>query len=168
MRRSGYAALRQWTLHNREHPFLLNAGRHGLVIHTLFYPGEVRALDEFRTETEWVTPEELELAQRLVESLATTFEPTKYRDHYRENLRALIDAKIRGEEVKLEQACPKPIVAPDILEALRASLARTKKPAEMGESQPALERGPKALAARPMRPSCTARFGQSPFRRFSR
>lgn len=146
MRRSGYAALRQWTLHNREHLFLLNAGRHGLVMHTLFFPGEVRALDEFRTETEWVTPEELELAQRLVESLATTFEPTKYRDHYRENLRALIDAKIRGEEVKLEQARPKPIVAPDILEALRASLARTKKPAEMGESQPALERGPKALA----------------------
>ena len=81
-----------------------------------------------------------------MESLATTFEPTKYRDHYRENLRALIDAKIRGEEVKLEQARPKPIVAPDILEALRASLARTKKPEEMGESQPALERGPKALA----------------------
>jgi Ku protein len=56
LRRSGYAALAQWTLHNREHLVLLRPGRFGLLVHTLFYADEVRALDEFRTETEWVAP----------------------------------------------------------------------------------------------------------------
>jgi DNA end-binding protein Ku len=68
LRHSGYAALAQWTLHSREHLVLLRPGRFGLLVHTLFYPDEVRALDEFRTETERVAPRELELAQRLVES----------------------------------------------------------------------------------------------------
>ena len=61
MRRSGYAALAQWTLHNREHVVLLRPGRFGLLVHTLFYADEVRALDEFRTETEWVSSQELEM-----------------------------------------------------------------------------------------------------------
>ena len=73
LRRSGYAALAQWTLHSREYLVLLRPGRFGLLVHTLFYADEVRALDEFRTDTEWVTPHELELAQRLVESLAASF-----------------------------------------------------------------------------------------------
>lgn len=148
MRRSGYAALAQWTLHNREHLVLLRPGRFGLLVHTLFYADEVRALDEFRTETDWLTSQELEMAHRLVESLATSFEPAKYRDRYRENLRALIDAKVRGEELKLEQARPIPLKAPDILEALKASLERMKKPVEIVAAEPAgnRKRSSKALA----------------------
>jgi hypothetical protein len=72
------------------------------LLHTLFYRDEIRALDEFRTDTEWVTPQELELARLLVESLAAHFEPANYKDNYRESVRALIDSKIRGEELKLE------------------------------------------------------------------
>ena len=66
LQRAGYAALAQWTVHNREHLVLLRPGRFGLLVHTLFYADEVRALDEFRTETEWVAPQELELAHRRI------------------------------------------------------------------------------------------------------
>jgi non-homologous end joining protein Ku len=38
-----------------------------------------------------------------VEALAAGFEPAKYRDTYRENLRALLDAKIRGEALKRKE-----------------------------------------------------------------
>ena len=96
LRRSSYTALAQWTAHQREHLVLLRPGRCGLLLHTLFYADEVRALDEFRTEVEWVTPRELELADLLVESLAAPFEPGKYKDTYRQNLRALLDCPTRA------------------------------------------------------------------------
>jgi DNA end-binding protein Ku len=147
LRRTGYAALAQWTLHSREHLVLLRPGRFGLLVHTLFYADEVRAFDEFRTDTEWVTPQELELAHRFVESLAVPFQPTKYRDTYRENLRTLIDAKTQGEELKPGQ--PRPILkpVPDILEALKASLAKRPVPRVETEPAPAAKRTRKALAS---------------------
>jgi DNA end-binding protein Ku len=137
LRRTGQAALAQLTMHNREHLVLLRPGRFGLMLHTLFYRDEIRALEEFRTDTEWVTPQELELARLLVESLAAHFEPANYKDNYRESVRALIDAKIRGEERKQPGAitwAPPPVT--DILEALKASLARAKKPVEVAQLKP--------------------------------
>ena len=146
LRRAEYAALAQWTLHSREHLVLLRPGHFGLLVHTLFYADEVRALDEFRTETEWVAPQELELAHRLIESLAGPFEPTKYQDTYRQNLRTLIDTKVRGEELKLGAERPALHPVPDILEALKASLSRAKKPALVAEPQPTPKRR-KAIAS---------------------
>jgi DNA end-binding protein Ku len=72
LRRTGQAALAQLTMHNREHLVLLRPGRLGLLLHTLFYRDEIRALEEFRTDTEWVTPQELKLARLLVECWVLT------------------------------------------------------------------------------------------------
>ncbi|MFZ0937768.1 MAG: Ku protein, partial [Bryobacteraceae bacterium] len=148
----GQAALAQLTMHNREHLVLLRPGRFGLLVHTLFYRDEIRALEEFRTETEWVAPQELELARLLVESLGAHFEPAKYKDNYRESVRALVDAKIRGEELKVLGATePAPPPVTDILEALKASLARTKKPVAVAQQPPqpapAAKRTRKAIAS---------------------
>lgn len=68
------------------------------------------------------------MAQRLIESLTVAFDPSKYQDTYRHNLRALIDSKIRGEESRpgVKTVVPSPV--PDILAALKASLAGTNKP----------------------------------------
>jgi DNA end-binding protein Ku len=125
MRRSGYVSLGKLTMHNREHLVMLRPGRSGLILHTLFYNDEVRAVDGFRTDTSTIRSQEFELATLLVQGLAASFEPTKYRDAYREGLRELIEAKVRGEEVVPRSA---PALAPmfDILEALKASLAKAK------------------------------------------
>jgi DNA end-binding protein Ku len=144
LRRSAYAALAQWTFHSREHLTLLRPGRCGLLLHTLFYADKVRARDEFRTEIEWVTARELELAALLVESLVARFEAGKYKDRCRENLRALLDAKIRGEELRLPVSAPMPAAVPDMVEALKASLARGKKPAAVKGSSSAQIRTPVA------------------------
>ena len=145
LRRSGYVSIAQLTMHNREHLVLLRPGRFGLLLHTLFYSDEVRTLDEFRTDTEWVAPQELELAHLLVESLAARFEPAKYKDSYRENLRALIDAKIRGEELQLGAPPPVPAPVADILETLKASLERLKKPVVVAPQPPQLAPAPKRI-----------------------
>ena len=121
LRRSGYAALAQWTLQHREHLVVLRPGRFGLLAHTLFYREEVRATEEFRTDTGQLSARELELAHLLVNALAAPFDPGKYRDRYRVSLRALIDSKIQAEERK--PGAPRVLgPARDILQALQASL----------------------------------------------
>jgi DNA end-binding protein Ku len=128
LRRTNHVGLAQWTLHSREHMVVLRPGRSGLLLHTMYYSSEVRAMDEFRTDTTRVADQELELATMLVRALAAPFEPSKYRDHYQENVRALLEAKIQGREI--EGRAAQPVLAPvvDILEALKASLARKQEP----------------------------------------
>jgi len=104
LRRSGYAALAQWTLQHREHLVVLRPGRFGLLAHTLFYREEVRATEEFRTDTGQLSARELELAHLLVNALAAPFDPGKYRDRYRASLRALIDSCERARRRALEIA----------------------------------------------------------------
>jgi DNA end-binding protein Ku len=75
-----------------------------------------------------VKEKELAMAKMLIESLMAAFEPEKYKDDYRENLMAMIQAKVEGKQI-VETAEPKhkaPVI--DILEALKASLAEGKKP----------------------------------------
>jgi len=85
-------------------------------------------VDEFRMDTSALTAQEMELATLLVGALTGPFEPAKYKDHYQENLRALIDTKVQGQEVAGSAAQPSLVPVVDILEALKASLGRKKQP----------------------------------------
>jgi DNA end-binding protein Ku len=139
LERTGYTGVAKITMHNREHIALFRPGPTGLMMHTMYYADEVRGVEEFRTDKTLVKEKELELARMLIESLAAEFQPEKYRDSYRDNLRALIDAKVQGREVV---APPQPETARviDIMEALKQSLAIARKPAataEAADSQPA-------------------------------
>jgi DNA end-binding protein Ku len=149
MRRSGYNAVAKLTMHNREHVVILRPGKHGMILHTMYYRDEIRAMDEFRTSTDQLQEKELKMAESLIEALAAPFDHERYRDTYRETLRSMIDAKIAGEDVV---AAPQetelaPVI--DIMEALKSSLASLKKP-------PAAEEQPAAPAAKRRR---TARGG---------
>jgi DNA end-binding protein Ku len=128
LRQSGYAGVAKIAMHNREHIVILRPGGKGILLHTMYYPDEIRQVEEFRTDTSTVKPKELELAKTLVQSLEAAFEPEKYKDNYRENLQAMIKAKVEGKEV-VETAAPThkaPVI--DILEALKMSIAEGKKP----------------------------------------
>jgi DNA end-binding protein Ku len=127
MRQSNYYAVAKIAMHNREHVIILRPGNKGLLLHTMYYVDEIRQVDEFRTDTDLVKPKELELAKHLIESLADTFDPSKYHDTYRDNLMKMIEAKIEGRKVV---ETPAAHVAPviDIMEALKKSLAEKKKP----------------------------------------
>jgi DNA end-binding protein Ku len=114
-------------------------------MHTMYYTNEVRKVEEFRTDTSLVKDTEVKLAEMLVESLAAPFEPDKYTDSYRDNLQALIDAKVKGKEVVVPPP-REPAKIVDIMEALKQSLAIAKKPAA---SEMALEEAPKEEKAAP-------------------
>jgi DNA end-binding protein Ku len=129
MKRTGHLGIAKMTMHNREHVVVLRPGRHGMVLHTMYYQDEVRAIDEFRTNGGLVQDRELMMATSLVEALSAPFDVTKYRDTYRETLRSMIEAKIQGQEVVAapEQQELAPVI--DIMEALKSSLNALKKPA---------------------------------------
>jgi DNA end-binding protein Ku len=128
LRQSSCVGVAKIAMHNREHIVILRPGARGILLHTMYFPDEIRQVEEFRTDTSAVKDNELKLAKTLVESLLAPFEPDKYKDNYRENLMAMIQAKVEGKEI-VETAAPThkaPVI--DILEALKMSLAEGKKP----------------------------------------
>jgi hypothetical protein len=81
-----------------------------------------------------VTPKEVALAKTLVNALAESFDPAKYRDTYRERLEALIAAKVEGRQTAVVTTTPHAKPVADIMEALRKSLEAVKKPAAKAEA----------------------------------
>jgi DNA end-binding protein Ku len=85
---------------------------------------------------------ELAMAHQLVEALSAHFEPDRYHDQYREQLRELIDRKAAGEEIVAEPAAEEPGAVLDLMAALEASLARagSEEPAKAKAEKPAKKR----------------------------
>jgi DNA end-binding protein Ku len=110
-----------------------------LALETLFLAEDVYSQAEISEAVEETTVKksELDLARQVIDSLAGEFEPTELASEYRRDLRALLEAKTRGEEI----VAPEPVeVAPviDLMEALKASVAAAKKrPAEDADEAPA-------------------------------
>jgi DNA end-binding protein Ku len=128
LRESKYYGVAKIAMHNREHIVILRPGSKGILSHTMYYQDEIRQVDEFRTDTSLVKDKELDMAKMLISSLEADFEPKKYHDEYRDNIRKMIDDKIEGRKVV---ATPAAHTAPviDIMEALKRSLAEKRKPA---------------------------------------
>jgi DNA end-binding protein Ku len=70
-----------------------------------------------------VSEREIAMAQQLIESLVTDFEPARYKDEYREKVLALIEAKAEGAEIVAQPEASTPTAVPDLMAALEASLA---------------------------------------------
>lgn len=101
-----------------------------LVLQTMLWPDEVRAADfDFLDEEPQIRPQELKMAESLVESMAGDFEPDEYHDDYREALLALIDSKLEGGEgiaVPAAAEAPDTGQVVDLMAALRESVARSQ------------------------------------------
>lgn len=130
MEDTGYAAIAKITMHQREHIVVIRPRENGMTLHTMFYTNEIRAVAEYGQRTSAAEPKEAEkkLATQLIESLAATFEPEKYKDQYQESMKAMIAAKQEGQEVA---AVPHAKLAPviDLMDALKKSIAEKEKPA---------------------------------------
>ncbi len=135
---SGYYGVAKVAMHNREHIIVLRPGAKGILSHTMYFQDEIRQVEEFRTDTSLVKEKELAMAKTLISSLEENFEPQKYHDSYRENLKKMIEAKIEGRKVV---ETPSEHIAPviDIMEALKKSLAEKRKPAAVATAAAAAE-----------------------------
>jgi DNA end-binding protein Ku len=144
MKETGYGAIAKLTMHQREHIVIIRPGAKTMTLHTMFYSNEIRAAESVPDNVEVREPEK-RLAEQLIESLATPFQPQKYRDEYSDSVRAMITAKLAGKEVA---EAPQPHMAPviDLMEALKKSLASKPGAAEKAVSV-AEKAGPVAVPA---------------------
>lgn len=136
MRKSGYSAIAKIAMHQREFTVVIRPHADGLLLHTMFYPEEVREVPEFRQDgSVSVKPQEVALAEKLVEGLATDFDASKYHDEYQGRLKQMIEAKRDGQMV--EESAPKkraPVI--DLMQALQKSLGELpRKPAAKAAAQ---------------------------------
>jgi DNA end-binding protein Ku len=143
MQETGYGAVAKLTMHQREHIVIIRPGAKTLTLHTMFYSNEIRAAEAVPTDTIEVKDQEKKLAEQLIESLAVPFQPNKYRDEYTENVRAMIAAKLKGQQVT---EAPQPHLAPviDLMEALKKSIAEKHAPTAVASS---VSTGPVAVPA---------------------
>ena len=103
MKKSGYSAIAKVAMHQREYTVVVRPHADGLLLHTMFYPEEVREVPEFRRdENVNVKPQEVALAEKLVEGLAADFDPSKYHDEYQTKVMQMIEAKKEGLTVGVE------------------------------------------------------------------
>jgi len=155
MEESGYGAIAKLTMHQREHIVIIRPGSKGMTLHTMFYSNEIRAAEAVPSDKIELKDQEKKLAEQLIQSLAAPWQPEKYRDEYQENLRAMIEAKLKGQVVT-EVAQPHMAPVIDLMEALKKSLAekRAAPPAAAQEqpAQPAAAAAGKKPPARAVQP----------------
>ena len=103
MAASGKVAIARFVFRNKEHLAAIRTSGGVLTLTTMRFADEVvpaSELDEVLPETApKVAKKEREMAERLIESLSTEFEPSAYRDEHREQLLELIERKAEGKEI---------------------------------------------------------------------
>ena len=130
MESSGKAAISRFVFRNKEHLSAIRASDGVLTLTTMRFHDEVvpaGELDVIPEKKQKVAKREREMAEQLIDSLSTEFEPNQYRDEYREQLLALIEKKAEGKEIVASEAeAPKETKAPDLMAALEESIAAVK------------------------------------------
>jgi DNA end-binding protein Ku len=140
LHRSGKVGIAKVSFRDKEHLAALRFRDDAFVLETMYWPDEIREADFGGVDVSAkIRPNELEMAQTLIENLTADWDPTGLKDDYREALLRIVEAKINGEEIEIVEAEPTAKVV-DLMEALKASVAAAKK-------EPKSEPAPKKKAA---------------------
>jgi DNA end-binding protein Ku len=128
LQNTGRVAITKIALRQRESLAAMRVRDGVLVLHTMRWPDEIRRPDfGFLDEDVSVRPQELQMAEALITSMAADFDPTEFTDDYREAMTSLLEAKQTGGEVQPvpETAEPGASVV-DLMSALRRSVERAR------------------------------------------
>jgi len=118
-------ALARYAARGKMYLVMLRPFENGIVMQQLMYADEVRSFSEVPLEPADVSPKELDLAKLLVEQRATeTFKPETYEDDVKKRVLGLIQKKVEGQDISIVPAESGGGQIIDLMEALKASLAR--------------------------------------------
>jgi DNA end-binding protein Ku len=140
MEESGKVAVARVVLRSKEHLVAIRPRDGALAMETMLFSDEVipaESLEELAAADGDVktSDRELTMAQQLIDSLSSEFDPEKYRDEYRDRVLDLIERKAQGETIVIEEPEAEPQQVPDLMAALEASIAGAKK--KPAKKQPA-------------------------------
>jgi Ku protein len=139
----GLTAICKIVIRDREALAALDPFENTMLLSTLYWPDEIRALDELDLPDEEpeIKPAEKKMAAQLIEAMTGEFDPAAYRDEYREALMQVIESKIEGRETVEVEEPAEPTKLVDLMAALQASVtaaasARDKeKPVSVSEAK---------------------------------
>jgi DNA end-binding protein Ku len=142
----GKVGVGKLALYGREYLVAVRPHERGIIMHTLHHAAEIRSIDqveELNSVANKAKPEEAKLARQIIESFEGPLDLKTYKDEYQEGLKAIIDAKIAGQEIVAPAAEAPPKVV-NLMEALKKSLdavsTQKKRPAKAVAEKPAAKR----------------------------
>jgi DNA end-binding protein Ku len=134
MEDAGKVAIGKVVIRSKESLVAIRPAGPVLTLETMLFPDEVvspDSLDELPANQDGdakpAAKRELQMAQQLIDSLSNEFDPSQYRDEYRERVLDLIERKAAGEEITVQPAPEEPARVPDLMSALEASLDAVKE-----------------------------------------
>jgi DNA end-binding protein Ku len=128
MQETNKVAIARVVIRQKENLVAIRATGNVMTMATMVFHDEVidpDTIDELPDEEASVTDREVEMAQQLIGSLTSDFEPEKFHDEYRERVLELIEAKAQGQELAIQPE-EEPAPVPDLMAALEQSLAAAK------------------------------------------
>ena len=145
------SAICKIVLKDREQLAALNPFAKTMLLTTLHWPDEVRAIDELNLPEDQIEikPSEKKMAEQLVASMTGDFNADDYADDYRQALMAVIERKVAGEKPEPAAARAEPTNITDLMPALEASVsaAREERKTAKADTKPARAAAKPASAA---------------------
>jgi DNA end-binding protein Ku len=130
MEASDKVAIARVVIRSKEQLVAIRPAGELLMMETMIFHDEVVPHDEIDdlpdSKDLKVSDREIKMAQQLIDSLSSEFDPSQYRDEYRDKVLELIERKAQGEEIAVQPEAPEPAKVPDLMAALEASLAAVK------------------------------------------
>jgi DNA end-binding protein Ku len=140
MKESGKVAIARVVLRSKEQLVAIRPAGDVLMMETMIFHDEVVPPDEIEdlpdAQDLKASERELKMAQQLIDSLSSEFEPDRYHDEYREKVLELVERKAQGEEIAVQAEAPEPTKVPDLMAALEASLAAVRDQDAGGNGAP--------------------------------
>ncbi len=145
---TGKTAICKIVLKDREQLAAITPFSKTMLLTTLHWPDEIRSLEELNLPEDEIDikPTERKMAEQLVASMASEFDPSQERDQYREALMQVIEAKVAGEKPEPAKKS-EPTKIGDLMAALEASVAQARE-ARRGGGEAAEKKRPAAKTAK--------------------
>jgi DNA end-binding protein Ku len=160
MEKLNVAAIAKVTLHQREQIVLMRPYHQGIILHTLYFPAEVREISEYgKNENMTLQKPEIDLAEQFIRQLTAKFEPEQYKDEYQQRVLDMIETKRAGQVVAGQPSKPKLAPVIDLMEALKKSIAERGSGAVAGPVaapelvEPSKKKAPKSAPAADSKPA---------------
>jgi DNA end-binding protein Ku len=147
MKKEGRVAVGQFVMRTKEFVACLRPYEHALALNTMYFADEVRDVKDVVELPAGVAAgaKELEMARRLIDSLASRWDPRAYEDTFKKSVLAVVHKKERGEVIEAKAGAEQPGRVLDLMEALKATLSHGDKAARVPRRRAA--RKPRARAA---------------------
>jgi len=147
MKDTQYDAVAKVAMHGREHIVILRPGEKGIVLHTMYFVDELHKSNEVPVPTAAkFDKKEIDLARKLIETLAGPFKPEQFHDEYKRNVEELVEKKRKGWKVTpIRQPKTAPVI--DLMQALQQSLSRTGSGKSASHSRAAAKKGSRKRTA---------------------